>query len=138
MLSEEKKDKANPLDKDLGKAIRVIISPESILQRQRLAHTHRDFTVSASACITIDEFLQGLVPPLKATGRPLYQRFRLLTDFSMNVYDSSQSSSGHLVQAALEHLSPGLVRMPPRPDYDFGLGGRGMDKDDMRAEGRNV
>lgn len=87
------------------------------MHRQRLAHTHRDFTVAASACITIDEFLQGLVQPLKATGRPLYERYRLLTTFSMNVYDSSQSSSGHLVDTALEHLSPGLSRMPPQPGF---------------------
>lgn len=73
--------------------------------------------MAASACITIDEFLQGLVPPLKATGRPLYERYRLLTSFSMNVYDSSQSANGHLVDTALEHISPGLVRVPPEPGF---------------------
>ncbi|MFX0197146.1 MAG: hypothetical protein ACFFCW_13560 [Candidatus Hodarchaeota archaeon] len=136
MISDEI-EKHNPLDKDIGKAIRIMMSPETVLQRQRLAYTHRDFTVSASACITIDEFLQGLVPPLKATGRPLYYRYRLLTDFSMNVYDSSQSASGHLVDTALEHLSPGLVRQS-LPGYQFGFGGEGFGKEDVAAEEKRV
>ena len=110
------KDKnVNPLDEGLAEVFLKLASPETWEEQLRLGLVHKEFTVLSSILIGMEEFHEDLVPPLKATGKPLFKRTRPLTEICGLIYKSSGSGGAHLVDGILEHVSPSLQRNPPMP-----------------------
>jgi hypothetical protein len=73
--------------------------------------------VDAAAMIAVERFVHGLVPPLKATGKPLRLRHKVFEKFIHGVFENSQSIQGHGFDMLVEHFGPSFQRMPPQPGY---------------------
>jgi len=114
-MGVEKERDANPLDEGLAEVFLKIASPETWEEQLRLGLVHKEFTVLSSILIGMEEFDEDIIPPLKATKKPLYKRTRPLTNIMGLIYKSSGSGGAHLVDGILEHVSPSLQRVPPMP-----------------------
>jgi hypothetical protein len=114
--SEEVPSKqANPLDEGLAFVAKTLTSPETVSEQSRLGRQSQEFTVDAAAMIAVEAFCHGLVPPLKATGKPLRRRHKVFEKFIHGVFENSQSIMGHGFDMLVEHFGPSFVRMPPMP-----------------------
>lgn len=116
-IKKDKKKDVNPLDEGLAKVFLKLASPMTWEEQLRLGLVHKEFTVLSSILIGMETFHEEIVPPLKATGLPLYKRMRPLTDIMSLIYKSSGSGGAELVKGILEHVSPSLQRVPPIPAY---------------------
>lgn len=109
---EEKiaKIKTNPLDSGLAEVMLTATNPLTPEAQSHFARVHQEFTVIASILMEMEEFHEALVPPLKATGQPLFQRIMPITRVAELIYKSSTSGSGFLLEQILVNVSPALLR----------------------------
>lgn len=106
---------SNALDKGLEFVARTLTSPEKVKEQARLGRQSQEFTVDAAAMIAVEQFVHGLVRPLKATGKPLLRQDPVFEKFIHGVFENSQSIMGHGFDMLVEHFGPSFMRMPPMP-----------------------
>lgn len=116
-MPKEEKSKHNPLDEGLAFVAKTLTSPETVREQSRLGRQSQEFTVDAAAMIAVEAFVHGLVPPLKATGKPLRKRHKVFEKFIHGVFENSQSIMGHGFDMLVEHFGPSFQRMPPQPGH---------------------
>lgn len=117
-MSETKgKSDANPLDEGLAFVAKTLTSPEKVKEQARLGRQSQEFTVDAAAMIAVENFVHGLVRPLKATGEYLIEQPKIFEKFIHGVFENSQSIMGHGFDMLVEHFGPSFQRMPPQPGF---------------------